>query len=77
MDNIKLEQQNLEMADFLSQYPLENKDLNKTLEDMEENVTAIRSFLERKTKRITMKELNEKLDLILKILLQNGFVHHE
>lgn len=69
MDDIKLEQQNLAMADFLNQFPLEKQDLNKTLEDVEENVTAIRSFLERKSKRITMKELNEKLDLILKILL--------
>ena len=68
-----IEEQNAEMADFLSQFPaLEKRNLDQTLTDLEQNVNAIRSLLESKPKRVTMKQLNEKLDLILKMLIKNG-----
>ena len=73
-----IKNQNLEMAEFLSQFPVsEKRDLDQTLTELEQNVTAIRSHLENKPKKITMKQLDQKLDLILKILIQNGLVYKE
>ena len=74
----KVMEQNSEMTDFLNQFPVIGKrELDHTLSVLEENVNAIRTHLESKPKKVTMKELSEKIDLILKILVQNGMVCSE
>ena len=77
MENKMIEEQNAEMTDFLNQYPLEQRPLDETLSELKTNVSAIRSHLEKKPKKISMKQLDRKLDLILKILLQNGMVSQD
>ena len=51
---------------------MEKRDLDSTLAALEENVNAIRTRLENKPKRITLLQIDRKLDLILKILSKNG-----
>ena len=70
-------EQNLEMADFLQYFQVEERNLNKTIIQLEENVNAIRSHIESKSKKITMKQLDAKLEMIIKILSQNGLVCKE
>lgn len=64
-----------EMQSFLDQIPIpeyscsETCNIEKTrLEKLEEDVTSIRSNLERKRPKVTLMQLNEKIDLILNIL---------
>ena len=70
--NDAIEKANEEMREFLDQFPVETRDVQRTLVQLENQMTAIRTHLERKPKKCTMIQLNEKLDLILKILTQNG-----
>ena len=78
MEERTIEETNLEMTDFLNQFQvMEKRNLDQKLTVLEENVNAIRSHLEKKPKKITIKELSEKIDLILKILLHNGMVYNE
>lgn len=41
---------------------------NATLEKLQEDVTLIRSNMEKKRHKVTLNQLNEKVDLILNIL---------
>ena len=74
MDTVKgddvLVKQNQDMQEFLHQYPVEEYDLDQKLTQMEENICAIRSHLEDKQprKRVTIAQVDEKIDLILKLL---------
>ena len=70
-------QQNSEMNEFLSQFPIEGRKIDETLADIETNVTAICAHLENKPKRISMKQLDQKLDQILKFLHQNGLINEK
>ena len=70
------------MTDFLEQFENETlvkptasllqEEINQTLHHLEESITCIQSCLEQpKTKRVNLKEINRKIDLILEILKQN------
>ena len=70
------------MTDFLGQFENETlvkptasviqEEINQTLHQLEESITCIQSCLEKpKTKRVNLKEINRKIDLILEILKQN------
>ena len=74
MDPVKkVKYDNAEMANFLQQFPIEEpKDVGQSLVRLENDVTAIRSQLECKVKKVTLAQLEFKLDTIIKILLQNG-----
>ena len=73
-----IEQQNTEMANFLEQFPTEEpKIVWQTLVRMESDITAIRSQLERKPRKITLAQMDAKIDTIIKILLQNGLTYKE
>ena len=74
-DNIQ--KMNDEMTEFLDQFPEEPKDMQKTLTQLETDVTAIHSLLMKKTKKVTLVQINQKLDVILKTLLQNGLTYQE
>ena len=59
MENIELE--NNEMAQLLKQFTMdEPKDMQQTLTQLENDVTAIRSHLMEKKKKITMIQLDKK-----------------
>ena len=73
-----------DLSDFLAQFEKEatsnkseigeepttiDKDISQTLHHLEEGITSIRYCLEKpKSKRITLNEVNRKVDLILEIL---------
>ena len=67
----KLKYDNTEMANFLQNFPIEesSKDVGQSLVRLENDITAIRSQLERKVKKITLTQIDGKLDMILKILI--------
>ena len=63
---------NEEMRQLLKLFPIErSKDVQQTLAQLETNVTAIRSHLERKPKKTTLIQVDKKLDIILNTLIQN------
>ena len=68
---------NEEMTQFLDQFPEEPKDMQQTLTQLETNVTAIHSLLMKKTKKVTLVQINQKIDVILKTLLQNVLTYQE
>ena len=72
----KVKRDNAEMADFLQNFPVESRDVEQTLVRLENDVLAIRSQLERKVKKITLAQIDGKLDTILKILMQNGLTEN-
>ena len=73
-----VEEVNDEMTQFLEQFPVaEPKDVQQTLSQLETDVTAIHSLLMKKTKKVTMVQLDQKLDVILKVLLQNGLTYQD
>ena len=53
------------------------RNLDQKLIQLEQNVTAIRSHLESKPRKVTMVQLDDKLDLIINILIQNGLTYKE
>ena len=72
-----IQKMNDEMTEFLDQFPEKPKDMQKTLTQLETDVTAIHSLLMKKTKKVTLVQINQKLDVILKTLLQNGLTYQE
>ena len=70
---------NQNMIQYLEGIPIEEKTngLDETLSCLQENVNFIRHHLEKKPKKLSMKKLDKKLDLILDILKKNGFTHDE
>ena len=73
-----VEKANEEMSQFLEQFPVEEPiDMKQTLTQLETDVISIRSHLMKKTKKVTMVQLNQKLDVILKILLQHGLTYQD
>ena len=74
----KVKYDNTEMANFLQNFPIEesSKDVGQSLMRLENDVIAIRSQLERKVKKITLAQIDRKLDTILKILMQNGLTEN-
>ena len=73
-----VEKVNEEMTQFLEQFPVEEpKGMQQTLAQLETDVTAIHSLLTKKTKKVTLVQINQKIDLILKVLLQNGLTYQE
>ena len=72
-----IQKMNDEMTEFLDQFPDESKDMQKTLTQLETDVTAIHSLLTKKTKKVTLVQINQKIDVILKTLLQNGLIYRE
>ena len=74
---------NKDMSDFLAQFEkeatanseeeptttIDTKDISQTLHHLEEGITSIRYSLEKpKSKRVSLNEVNRKVDLILEIL---------
>lgn len=71
-----------DMSDFLVQFEKEaqrgeeirevqgeeTRDINQTLHHLEEGITSIRYCLEKPKKRVTLNEVNQKVDKILEIL---------
>ena len=61
-----------EMLEFLDQFedtlPSQAKSVGETLMQMEDDITNIRSRLEYKPKKLSLKDIDKKLDKILKIL---------
>ena len=64
-----------EMQSFLDQIPISDYNVPETckiektrLEKLEQDVTSIRSNLEKKRSKVTLSQLNEKVDLIIQIL---------
>ena len=64
-----------EMQSFLDQIPIPDYNVPETckiekarLEKLEQDVTSIRSNLEKKRSKVTLSQLNEKVDLIIQIL---------
>ena len=51
--------------------------LDEALSCLQENVNLIRNHLEKKPNKLSMKKLDNKLDLILDILKKNGLKHNE
>ena len=72
MDGQKLDN---EMIQLLNQIPIEEKTsgIDETLSSLQENVNFIRDQIEKKPKKLSLKKLDEKLTMILKILKKNGF----
>ena len=72
MDGQKLDS---EMIQLLNQIPIEEKPsgIDETLTSLQENVNFIRDQIEKKPKKLSLKKLDEKLIMILKILKKNGF----
>lgn len=52
----------------ISNPSVETKNLQDTLNQIEEGVTSIKSSMEKKKPKMTLHQLNEKLDMILSIL---------
>ena len=65
---------NKELLDFLDQFdkdtplPSQAKSVEEMLMQMEHDITNIRSCLEYKPKKLSLKDIDKKLDKILKIL---------
>ena len=73
---------NKDMSDLLAQFEkeatanseeeptsIDTKDISQTLHHLEEGITSIRYSLEKpKSKRVSLNEVNRKVDLILEIL---------
>ena len=66
-----------EMKDFLDQFPISSsssyttnneKTLESKLEHIEQNVTCIKSSLEKKRSKVTLHDVNEKVDLVIELL---------
>ena len=72
-----IQKMNDEMTEFLDQFPEKSKDMQQTLAQLETDVTAIHSLLTKKTKKVTLVQINQKIDVILKTLLQNGLIYRE
>ena len=72
MDGQKLDN---EMIQLLNQIPIEERTsgIDETLSSLQENVNFIRDQIEKKPKKLSLKKLDEKLTMILKILKKNGF----
>ena len=51
----------------------DNDTVQKSLHQLEEDMNTIRGCLEKKRAKITLVDINTKLDTILAILNQNGF----
>ena len=58
--------QKQEMVDFLQQF--ENDTAPVTLQQLQEGITSIQTKLEKKPKRVTLSQVNEKIDKVLEIL---------
>ena len=59
-----------EMQDFLGQFETEltHESIKNTLEQLEQDVTSIKTSLEKKKPKVTLGEVNDKVDMILEIL---------
>ena len=57
-----------EMFDFLEPVTSQAKSVEQTLTQMESDITSIRSTLENKPKKLSLKDINRKLDIIIKML---------
>ena len=73
-DHNSIDNSNKEMQEFLYQFgkaepiPCQAKSVGETLLQMEHHITNIRSYLENKPKKLSLKDIDKKLDAILKIL---------
>ena len=54
--------------DNISSVPSQTKSVEETLIQMENDITNIRSCLENKPKKLSLKDVDKKLDTILQIL---------
>ena len=58
-----------EILDFLEPVNCSQaKSVEQTLTQMESDITSIRSTLENKPKKLSLKDINRKLDVIIKML---------
>ena len=57
-----------EMLEFLETIPSQAKSVEQTLLQMENDIISIRSSLENKPKKLSLKDIDRKLDIIIKML---------
>ena len=60
--------QNVLQTPTMCETTMESKNLQDTLNQIEEGVTSIKSSIEKKKPKMTLHQLNDKLDIILSIL---------
>ena len=72
-----IDEQNTEMSNFLQQFPDSESNIGEQIARLENDICAIRSSLEKKVKKITISQLNTKLDYIINALTQRGITYTE
>ena len=72
-----IDEQNTEMSNFLQQFPDSESNIGEQIARLENDICAIRSSLEKKVKKITMAQLNTKIDYIISALRQSGITFSE
>ena len=72
-----IDEPNAEMTDFLSQFPESDTNIGEQIARLENDICAIRSSLEKKVKKITMAQLNIKIDYIISALHQSGITYSD
>ena len=65
--------QNQEMNEFLQQFPLDDANISSSLTRLENDVTAIRSKLDIRAKKMTLLQISAKIDYLMSVLVHNGF----
>ena len=65
--------QNQEMNQFLQQFPLYDANISSSLTRLENDVTAIRSKLDKWAKKMTLIQISAKIDYLMNVLVHNGF----
>ena len=63
-----------EMNQFISQFPPDDANIGDSLLRLEQDVTAIRSSLDTRVKKMSLVQLSAKIDYLNKMLVHNGFV---
>ena len=63
-----------EMNQLISQFPTDDANIGDSLLRLEQDVTAIRSSLDTRVKKMSLVQLSAKIDYLNKMLVHNGFV---
>ena len=66
--------QNKEINELLQQFPLDDANISSSLTRLENDITAIRSKMDNAPRKMTLIQLSAKIDHIINILVENGFI---
>ena len=72
-----IHEQSADMSDFLQHFPVSESNIGEQIARLENDICAIRSSLEKMVKKITISQLNTKLDYIINALTQRGITYTE